>query len=63
MGVGAGEARLTLEAGSSRLTTTVRVARGPVSATSMRDALPKAVESLERQLARIEQREHEGGAR
>ncbi|MFC5791988.1 hypothetical protein EDM22_12280 [Agromyces tardus] len=58
-GVGAGEARLTLEAGSSRFVTTVRIARGPVSASTMREALPAAVASIERQLERIQSREEQ----
>ena len=59
MSVGAGEARLTLEAGSSRLATTVRLPRGPVTSSSMREALPAAVASLERQLDRIQDREEQ----
>lgn len=57
VGVAPGEARLTLEAGATRLVTTVRMPRGPVTSQRMHDALPVAVASLERQLDRIKARE------
>lgn len=58
VGVGAGDARLILEVGDTRLVATEqRVYRGDVTAETLQVGLQRTVAQLERQLARIEQRE------
>lgn len=56
-GPGAGEARITLEAGSSRFVATTRAGKGPVTAERLIEVLPQLSQQMVAILERTKARE------
>ncbi len=56
-GPGANEARITVEAGSARFVSRAPIAKGPITADTLIEAMPKLAATMTEQLIRVKKRE------